>query len=182
MLFHTKNILRRRIGVWIGLLAMLASQSAWSTEAARFLKEAGLQRGVCVQIGGGDGRATIELSQSGKNIVHRLEHDPKQLQSVRDMVRKQGLYGRIAVVHWTGKKLPYADNLINFILADTANGIPDSEIIRALCPNGTAFIKVNGKYRKIVKPRPSAMDEWQQFRHDSGRSRMSQDTIVGCPS
>jgi outer membrane protein assembly factor BamB len=76
-----------------------------------------------------------------------------------------------------GGRLPYADNLVNLLIAESSENVPADEVMRVLVPNGVAFI--GGK--KIVKPRPADTDEWTHFLHDATGNSVSHDLEVGPP-
>jgi outer membrane protein assembly factor BamB len=77
--------------------------------------------------------------------------------------------------------LPYVDNLVNLIVAeDLADGLMD-EAMRVLAPNGVAFIKEDGTWKKTIKPRPEEIDEWTHFLHDPSGNAVAHDQVVGPP-
>ncbi|MFQ5808861.1 MAG: PQQ-binding-like beta-propeller repeat protein [Armatimonadota bacterium] len=87
-------------------------------------------------------------------------------------------------------------------------GLTVAQILRVLCPNGIALLRpgdglseatlkrqlaragiedletvaLDGPWLKIVKPRPTEMDEWPQYRHDPTRAAISTDELVGPPT
>ena len=73
--------------------------------------------------------------------------------------------------------MPYADNLVNLIVADNLGKLPMDEVMRVLAPNGAALIA--GK--KTVKPRPQEIDDWTHYLHDASGNAVSQDAVVGPP-
>jgi outer membrane protein assembly factor BamB len=76
-----------------------------------------------------------------------------------------------------GGRLPYVDNLVNLLVAESSGNVPEDEVMRVLVPNGVALI--GGK--KIVKPWPKEMDDWTHYLHDPGNNAVSHDTVVGPP-
>ena len=81
----------------------------------------------------------------------------------------------------SGPLLPYADNLVNLLVAEELGGVPMKECLRVLAPNGVACIKSGGRWTKTVKPRPKEIDEWTHHLHDAGGNAVSRDRIVGPP-
>jgi outer membrane protein assembly factor BamB len=55
------------------------------------------------------------------------------------------------------------------------------EVMRALCPEGVAYVKQGGRWQKTVKPRPEAIDEWTHYLYDARGNAVSQDMLVGPP-
>jgi outer membrane protein assembly factor BamB len=97
--------------------------------------------------------------------------------AARQTIQSLGLYGKVTAEPWTGRRLPYVDNLVNLVVADNLGKLPMTEVLRVLAPNGVALI--GGK--KIVKPRPKEMDEWQQHYHDADNNAVANDELVGPP-
>ena len=77
--------------------------------------------------------------------------------------------------------MPYVENLVNLIVAEDLAGTPEAELLRVLAPNGVAYVKADGGWTKIVKPRPAQMDEWTHYLHDAGGNAVSHDTMVAPP-
>ena len=46
------------------------------------------------------------------------------------------MYGPVSVDTWGGLNLPYADNLVNLIVAQTREDLSDTELFRVLAPGG----------------------------------------------
>jgi outer membrane protein assembly factor BamB len=80
-------------------------------------------------------------------------------------------------MEWTGDRLPYAENLVNLLIADDLGGVGMDEVMRVLAPKGVAL--VGGK--KTVKPRPDDIDEWTHSLHGPGSNPVSADRRVGPP-
>ena len=51
-------------------------------------------------------------------------------------LRAQGGYGPVSVDLWDGRHLPYADNLVNLIVAENAAQASREELLRVLAPHG----------------------------------------------
>lgn len=138
--------------------------------------------GVCVHLGCGDGKLTAELAQSGTLLVHALEADEKLVQAARLALAKRGLYGVASVEQWSQAALPYAENLVNVLVAEKPGATSDDEILRVLTPNGSAFIQRNGAWKAIKKPWPKELDEWTHWRHGADGNMVSRDTAVTPPT
>jgi len=151
--------------------------AAAAPSAKDILKTAGVKGGLVVHLGCGDGKLTAALHANGSYIVHGLDADPANVAAARETVCKAGLYGKVSVMRWTGASLPYADNLVNLLVADDLGKVPMGEVMRVLVPDGVAV--VGGKSK--VKPHPKDIDEWTHFLHDASNDCTARDARVGPP-
>ena len=92
-----------------------------------------------------------------------------------------GLYGQLTADVFDGQHLPYADNMVNLLVADNLGDVPESEVMRVLCPHGVAYVKQDGAWQKTVKPWPDEIDQWTHFHHDPQGTMVGNDTTVGPP-
>jgi outer membrane protein assembly factor BamB len=146
------------------------------------LEKTGVQGGLIVQIGCGDGTLTAALCPDDRYLVHGLETDPTNVGKARAYIRGRNLYGRVSVEHWTSKTLPYADGLVNLVVSEDLGRISKDEVMRVLCPNGVALIRGNAGWTKTVKPRPKEMGEWTHTLCDAGSNLLCEDTLLGPPT
>ena len=93
--------------------------------AARIISESGVEGGLVVHAGCGDGSLTAELGEQGPWLVHGLERDRKLVARAREHIQSLGRYGRVSVESWPGGKLPYADNLVNLVYTREPEGLGD---------------------------------------------------------
>jgi len=162
----------------IAITVFLSLFSAARGQAGKqLLDTAGVRGGLVVHLGCGDGKITAELRANDSYIVQGLDADAADVAKARDNIRKAGLYGKVSVVQCTGASLPYADNLVNLLVADDLGKVPMGEVMRVLVPEGVAII--GGK--KTVKPRPKDIDEWSHYLHDASNNAVANDTQVGPP-
>jgi len=197
-----------------GCGGILLARSAAGAGANRPGPEAGSgpamrPKGLCVHLGCGDGRQTAALSDSGRVLVHGLDADPAAVAAARAFVRSKGLYGQVCIEHLAGKHLPYAENLVNAVVAEgpTGRAVAPKEIFRVLRPDGRVMLRLDPRYdiaalkRALVaagfadviasgrsgkwltgrKPWPAAMDQWGHPRHGPDGNAASADRIVGPP-
>jgi len=146
-------------------------------QARAILQAAGVQGGLVVHVGCGDGRLTAALRAGEAYLVHGLDADPSAVEKARAAIRAQGRYGPVSVALFDGKRLPYADNLVDLVVAEDLGGVPMAEVLRVLAPEGVAY--VGGK--KTVKPRPKDIDDWPQYLHGADNNAVAHDTVVGPP-
>lgn len=139
--------------------------------------------GLCVHLGTTTGQLEADLTGGGKRLVHGLALDDAALAAARAAIRARGLYGlasveRAAVLD----PLPYADNLVNFLVADLdalgAKAPPQAEMVRVVCPGGVLFTKKGGPWLRTVKPRPPEMDVWTHFDYGPEANGVSHDRLV----
>lgn len=163
-------------------LALVVAFNASAAEdvAARtrqILSATGIQGGVVVHLGCGDGQLTAALRANDNILVHGLDTDPAKVAAARAHLQSLGVYGKASVDLWDGRRLPHIENLVNLVVADQLGALSLDEVMRVLAPNGVAYI--GG--RKTVKPRPKEMDEWTHYLHDANNNAVSHDTLVAPP-
>ena len=167
----------------IMMLVTLADRAGADEQALakRILDATSVKGGLIVHLGCGDGKLTAALHADDKYLVHGLDADPANVEKARDHVRSLGLYGRVSVERWAGRQLPYADNLVNLVVAEKLAPIPRDEVLRVLAPNGVAYFKDGKRWTKTLKPRPKDIDEWTHFLYDASGNAVSKDSVVGPP-
>jgi outer membrane protein assembly factor BamB len=172
-------VLKSNISIGISAAAVLCLHSVplRAESAAELLKTSGVRGGLIVHVGCGDGSLTADLRAGEAYFVHGLDADAGNVENARATIRRRGLYGPVSVEQWTGGRLPYAENLVNLIVADDPGKLPMVEVMRVLTPGGVALIA--GK--KTVKPWPADLDEWSHFLYDAGNTAVSKDQRVGPP-
>ncbi|MFH1264122.1 MAG: PQQ-binding-like beta-propeller repeat protein [Planctomycetota bacterium] len=149
--------------------------------AAKILEASGVQGGMVVHLGCGDGKLTAALRAGDGYTVHGLERDPALVAEARSYVQSLGLYGPVYIEQFSDAVLPYADNLINLVVVEDAGKVPMGEVMRVLAPKGTACVERDGEWQKLVKAWPDDIDEWGHFLHDAGNNAVARDTVVGPP-
>lgn len=151
-------------------------------QAQEILDQTGIKRGLIVHIGCGDGKLTAALLRDNSSIVQGLDADVKNVTAARSRLTEAGLYGPVSVAMFDGTRLPYADNLVNLVVADAPIAVSQEEIFRILAPGGVAYLKSDGKWRKTVKSWPEDMDEWTHFLHAADGNAVSRDKLAGKPN
>ncbi len=138
--------------------------------------------GFWAVLGCGDGQLTARLA-AGKDVaVHALEADQEKLRHSRTRLQERSLYGRVAVEFWNDTFLPYADNLLNALVAEDPGAIELAEMLRVLAPHGVLWLKEGGRWRAVEKPWPQAFDEWTHWRHGADGNMVSRDRAVEPPT
>ena len=175
-----------------------------AAQARQILGATGVRGGLVVHLGCGDGTLTAALGAGDSYSVHGLDTDAANVAKARAHVQSLGLYGKVAVERWDGKRLPYVDNLANLIVASVKCQVSSEEVARVLAPRGVLLAKEGsldtrpGRRRpavtldasassshpgwtKAVKPVPQAIDEWTHYLHGPSNNAVAQDTVVGPP-
>jgi len=162
--------------------APAADVAAPEVLARQILDATGVRGGLVVHVGCGDGRLTAALHAGDGYLVHGLDADAADVAAARAYLRSEGLYGPVAVQQWTDTaRLPYADNLVNLLVAEDLGGAPMAEVMRVLAPNGVAYVRQGGAWTKTVKPRPENIDEWTHYLYDATNNAVSHDHVVDLP-
>ena len=162
-------------------LSEAADELPVRTLAQQILAATGVKGGLVVHVGCGDGKLCAALRANDSYLVHGLAGDPADIEAARAHIRSVGVYGRVSVEPWQGPRLPYADNLVNLVVAEGLGNMPMGEVMRVLCPNGVAYIKRDGQWTKRVKARPGDIDEWTHAMHGPDGNAVANDRVVGPP-
>jgi len=158
-----------------------AQRDSKKNQAARILDATGVQGGLVVHLGCGDGKLTTALRAGERFLVHGLDADPANLQKARSHLRSLDLYGPVSVREFHGKHLPYADNIVNLVVSENLGNVAMDEIFRVLAPRGVAYLKADGTWQKTVKPVPDDIDDWTHYHHAADNNAVAMDTQVGPP-
>ena len=160
---------------------ILAAGEVAASSAQEILEATGIQGGLVVHLGCGDGKLTAGLRINDSYRVHGLDRKDQNVQRARETIRSLGVYGEVSADRWMGEALPYTDGIVNLIVSEDLGDLSMDEVLRVLCPEGVAYIKENGKWVKTVKPRPRAIDDWTHYLYDASNNAVAHDTVVGPP-
>ena len=163
------------------LLLSAHSMGAEATDGRAILKDAGTEGGLVVHIGCGDGKLTTTLRGDDRYLVHGLDRSSSNIEKARKTIRSLDLYGPVSVELWSGRTLPYEDNMVNLVVVEDASSIPMQEVMRVLVPRGIAYVRRDGGWEQTTKPANPEMDEWTHYLHDAGNNAVSSDSMVASP-
>ncbi|MDP6545880.1 MAG: PQQ-binding-like beta-propeller repeat protein [Phycisphaerae bacterium] len=163
------------------LMLIVISTAAVASGGDEILRDSRISGGLCVVLGAKDHVLAAELASGNPLIVHCLIADRTAVAAGRKALGEKGLYGRVCLEQWNKLFLPYADNLASMIVVVDSMGTSESEMLRALRPGGELLVRVKGKWRRTVKPRPKEMDDWTHWRRAPDRNAVSKDTLVDIP-
>ena len=159
------------------LLGASAARSQ-SDSPARLVGDAGIKGGLVVHVECGDGRFTAGLRLNDRYVVQGLDTDPANIKKARRNIRSLGIYGPVTADTYDGKRLPYAENLVNLLVVEDSAGLAAGEIMRVMAPNGVVLMNKAGRWRKRTKPWPDEIDEWTHFLHGPDNNAVAEDTRV----
>ena len=172
------------------------------TIGAQLLAKAGMKRGVCSVLGG-SGELPLELAEAGEMLVHVRDPDAKTVYAQRQAALDRGWgLNRFTAEKGSLSKLPFVDNSVDIVVVtrnDGGQGVAD--VIRALRPEGVAFIKpIRGqrpRVRNIVsqqwktsdgqewfvlrKPPMKGADDWSHWEKAPDNNPVSGDTVIEAP-
>jgi outer membrane protein assembly factor BamB len=187
----------------------LAAQDARPAErdtmqrAGRIVEISGRSGGICVVVGARDAQLALAVARHGNFVVHVLAADPSVCQLMQQEIRSQGLYGTVSAAVYDGGRLPYADNLVNLVIAEDTDaqrehGLTRAELARVLAPLGTAFLDreadatdglglevihsaLGASWLVLRKSWPKDIDQWTHFLHGADGNPVARDRVVGPP-
>ncbi len=184
--FLTQN--HKMFIISLSLLFLFCTIGNTSDEIARhermaqtILEKTGIQGGLVVHLGCGDGKLTAALHVNDRYLIHGLDTNPENVETGRKHIQSLGFYGEVSVDHLRSDTLPYTDNLVNLLIAENLGNISMKEVMRVLSPGGVAYIQENGKWKKSIKPWPEEIDEWTHYLHDASGNAVAKDKRVGPP-
>jgi len=172
-----KNILLPTL--FLLFLATHSQAKEAALSAREVLTKSGVKGGLVVHVGSGDSGTIADFYASESFIVQGLYSEKEKVDQARKHLKQKGLYGKVSVRHWENDFLPYADNMVNLVVAE--NPIPIAEVMRVLAPRGTAYIKNGKNWEMTVKPWPKEIDEWTHFLHGPDNNAVAEDTTVDVP-
>jgi outer membrane protein assembly factor BamB len=163
-------------------LLLLAAPRPQGPATDEVFRSAARSGGIAVHLGCGDGKGTALLAEKGGLLVHALESDPALLAAARAHLEGRKLYGIATVDLHRGPFLPYADDIVNALVAERPGPVTEAEMLRVLVPGGTAWVKGGDSWRTVRKPRPGTHGEWTHPRHGADGNMVSEDTAVSVPA
>jgi outer membrane protein assembly factor BamB len=117
------------------------------------------------------------LANDGGFLIQVLDDDSDAVSKARQVIADKDLSDKIWVSSFDGRRLPFADNVVNLIVADANTRVPAAEIERVLAPRGVAL--VGGE--ESEKPVPPEIDEWTHHLHDPSGNAVAKDMAIGPP-
>ncbi len=180
-----------------------------SSLVADVVKQTERTGGLVVLLDNGDTTLADAFSTRPGFLLQTLAATEARALQLRDHFRAQSKDSRATAMIVDPGRLPYADGIVSVFVAE--NFGPDqrigvADLVRCLSPNGKAFLHLSNQHEPwlkkqlpakdaeltrtqllgqswtvVTRKRPAGMDEWPQYRHDSARSRTSDDQLVAPP-
>ncbi|MCH2114912.1 MAG: PQQ-like beta-propeller repeat protein [Pirellulales bacterium] len=172
-------MVKLRITVIVLVVSLLSAGPTMSQEQAQTTSR--FFGGLCVVIGDVDSAITKRYGASNY-VVNILSKDLDSLSAARKIsatLREHGATCHASL--WSGKTLPYVDNLANVIVVESSSKVPESELMRVLRPGGMV-IRGSDKKGVIHKPEPSGTDQWTHPWHGADGGLVTDDQTLGVPT
>lgn len=125
------------------VLAVPVLSAEPAAELAGFISQsAGLDAGMALVINDTDGKLTAALAKGNRLTVQGCVWEDKTIQADRAMLLAEGVAERASLIRIATNGLPYADSLINLMVAASWGRQPLdlAELLRVLAPGGIALI------------------------------------------
>ena len=150
--------------------------------ASEVLSVAQVPGGLAVVLGCGNGALARQIATADPRfIVHGLDADATAIAAARTQLLADRLYGQVTVECWNSDTLPYADQTVNLLVVEKPTDVAPAELMRVLSPKGVLCQREGDVWVTTIKPRPSGMDDWPQWRHGPDRNPVSNDQLVDVP-
>ena len=181
--------MRRNLATLLLLLLFATERArAEADPVAAIYEKSGIRGGLVVELGIVDAEFTARLGAPEAVTLQTLDTDPQRVASTRKRLEAGGLYGKVTVDEFDGKRLPYADNLVNLIVLHKTGpdgdgvGVSHEEIMRVLAPGGV-FCSDAGEspatgLRIAKKAWPAEIDHWTHFLHSATGNAVAADQRV----
>jgi len=172
---------------------VLSGAAGEAFSASAILTATGVQGGLVVHLGCGDGKRTASLLNGDGFLVQGLDANGENVAAARRHIRSLGHYGRISIDAFDGKRLPYADDIVNLMLVESGLQVSTEEIARTLAPRGIVLFRSSAPafpgwtrppvegWTAYCKPVPNDIDEWTHFCQGPHNNPAANDTRVGFP-
>ena len=181
--------MKRLLAILLPLLLLVTEPALAEPDPVGVIYEkSGIQGGVVVELGFVDVEFTAKLGGPETVTLQTLDTGPQRVALARKQLEARGLYGRISVDRFDGKRLPYADNLVNLIVLHDGNAdgerveVSRQEMMRVLAPGGVLCSGVGragaGGLQIAKKPWPEEIDQWTHFLHGAGGNAVAADRRV----
>jgi SAM-dependent methyltransferase len=121
-------------------------------EFTKLVRDSGVRGGLVVHVGSGDGQKTALLRLEDCYVVHGLDTEAANVEKARTHLRSKGVYGKVSVDQWDGVHLPYTDNVVNLVIAASADAKVTAELARRLVAVGDKVYVTLGYHKPIGGP------------------------------
>jgi len=167
------------VAIWV-----LAATTCVAAEpsAEELLQAVDIHRGLVVHVGATDGSLAVSLVRAEPLLVYALAADADSESRLRQRFEAGGVHGQATAGSLSaGGTLPLADDVASVVVGDldVARKTSREELLRVLRPLGRAYLRQDGQWQVVTRPRPADVDDWTQYFHDAAMSDLSADMRAG---
>lgn len=125
---------------------------------------------------GAEGLLSFHRVQHGyaQRLVQGLVRQPEKVSAIRRSLADKKKLGPVNAIRWDGRRLPYADNMVNVLVAPAHADVSRAEVMRVLAPGGM-YVAGNTTHKKKW---PGDIDTWTHFLHDTDNNAVARDTRI----
>lgn len=150
-----------------------AADGGGNAMARRLVKMGGVDRGLCAVIGG-PRELPVQIAQCSNLLVHVREPDPSVVAIQKRLAEEAGLgIDRLIIEQGALGKLPYADNVVDVVIATRADA-GKAENVKISQTDGGAWLRFS-------KPALQGVDEWSHWEHSPDNNPVSADQVIKAP-
>jgi outer membrane protein assembly factor BamB len=160
---------------YLTLFALLLPLAVWAE--ADWVKDSGIHGGLAVRVGCDNHDELASLAKRGGFLIQALSNDAAAVAKAQKQMAERKLTDKVWISLFDGRRLPFADNVVNLLVADADTTLSRAEMMRVLTPRGVLIVGT----KKTVKPVPPNIDEWTHHLHDASGNAVAKDTVVGPP-
>jgi len=152
-----------------------------NTEVSKVIQERAITGGVIVHLDCGGGEGTAALRFGDRFIVQGLDRSLENVVAARTRLRTEQAYGPVSVGLYNGQQLPYINQSVNVLVAESTRTVSEQEMLRVLAPGGIALLRQGDDWRTLTKERSPDTDDWTHYLYDATGNAVSKDTAVAPP-
>lgn len=168
--FHKRSHAAMLTVLWLCLSAALAL----GDEPTAAIRKARITGGIVAQIGSD----SLELKALGDRFhVRLLLPDDESVAGAQRSIERAGLSGRFTASVFDGRRLPFADRVLNAVVLAEDGMVGEAEAMRALAPGGLLITPAGA----TAAPVPDTIDRWTHYLYDGSGNAVSKDREVAPP-
>jgi outer membrane protein assembly factor BamB len=153
--------------------------------AEEIVKQSGVTKGYCVDLGCGDGELAYHLAKRTRLFVYAVDDDSDRVEVAREKLARAGLYGtRVMVHHRDLAKTGYPDYFANLVVSgrsvsesQASFSTPERERLQRPCGGVICMGKPGSLTREERGPLPGA-GSWTHQYGDPANTVCSNDQLV----
>lgn len=147
-------------------------------QAADYLKQIGVNRGICVLIAPNPAETAKAVAAQSELTVYVQLPDRRQVETTRRSVDEAGMLGtRIYVEQGDWSQIHLADQLADAVIVAGGIVADRNELLRVVRPLGKVLLG----NEVLTKPFPDAADDWTHAYHGPDNNPQSADQLARAP-